>query len=526
MADTFAWVIPVQTVPEFSVGSELLFTGLLRDTVPGFQLFVPFGGCTAGGGGDSDGTTGTGDTGGPDILVEETVGAFDVVVLQGGGAQEVVDWLNANGYGQDPAVEPIVQDYVNEGMLFAAFRLTAGAGLDAVHPVVLRFPNTQDACVPLRLTGVAADDDMGVRTFFLGEHRVAPTNYRHIVPNWLKLDWSGGGTAWPEFIAAAVDEADVDGHAFVTEFAGGSDAVDPAGISSALWDSTPFETATVETVVDVLTAQGLMECPGMGNACNYAHPLVSNLLATYVPVPMGLDPDDFYACLSCYPAMIDAGAWDGPAFAADMQERIIQPADHAVSLLATWPYLTRLFTRISPAEMTEDPLFHQNPDLVDVDLRNLVVSGYEWPRPPSGCELSDGHIFTMPDGRQTYAEGTYLPTWPSFPGMPLAERVEVVPPTGPPMEQVNNANAIQTQVDDWNCLHGYPADGCDGGGTSTTDSGTTSGASQSSSTSGPGAEGGGAGSCACTARADPPLGWLAMLLLPGLPRRRRPLGHL
>ncbi|MCA9687415.1 MAG: DUF2330 domain-containing protein, partial [Myxococcales bacterium] len=152
-ASQFAWVIPVQALPEFSVGSELLFTNLLAGTVPSYQLNRTFatcgsnesggGGTTAGPGGyDSDfGTSGTTDptTGGPEIIHQETVGAFDIVVLQGEDTPGLMQWLGDNGYQQDPDAAPIFDEYLKEGYLFAAFKLTNGAGVDQIHPIVLTF---------------------------------------------------------------------------------------------------------------------------------------------------------------------------------------------------------------------------------------------------------------------------------------------------------------------------------------------------------------------------------------------------
>src|SRR5690606_29456627 len=113
-------------VPEFSVGSDALFANLLAGTVPtyGFtsrsddcQSFgpgargdgaVPFGGTAS----DTGGGTGNGgDPEGPDILLRDTVGAFEIAVLSGGTVEEVIAWLDENGYQQDPDAAPIIAEY-------------------------------------------------------------------------------------------------------------------------------------------------------------------------------------------------------------------------------------------------------------------------------------------------------------------------------------------------------------------------------------------------------------------------------
>ena len=65
--------------------------------------------------------------------------------------------LDANDYAQDPASEPILQEYLDEGFLFAAVKLTAGADVDQIHPLAFRFQGTEP-CVPIRLTRIAAED--------------------------------------------------------------------------------------------------------------------------------------------------------------------------------------------------------------------------------------------------------------------------------------------------------------------------------------------------------------------------------
>src|SRR6185503_13726083 len=113
-AERFAWLVPMPEIPEVEVGSQPLFANLLQGTVPtyGFQTQFDsncgpnggFGGGAGAGGSGSGGSAGTGgfDSGGPNVVFQETVGAFDVTVLQGGTAIEVSDWLQTNGYQSIP----------------------------------------------------------------------------------------------------------------------------------------------------------------------------------------------------------------------------------------------------------------------------------------------------------------------------------------------------------------------------------------------------------------------------------------
>ena len=201
-APEFSWLVPLTEVPEFGIGSELLFDAVLGSTVPryGFNTTTTCsdptgdtaGGLTGGGGSTGGfGTSGEGDTddGGPEILLEEVVGAFEITVLSGDNLAEIKTWLDENGYAQDENADPILEEYLNEGYIFAAFKLTNDAETAEIHPITLRFPN-DEACIPIRLTRIAAVDDMDIRSFFLSDNRVVPSTYKHVLVNPLKLDWA------------------------------------------------------------------------------------------------------------------------------------------------------------------------------------------------------------------------------------------------------------------------------------------------------------------------------------------------
>jgi hypothetical protein len=219
-AHRFAWVLPVQSTPVVSVGSQLLFDALLQGTVPRWGYQTVRDQC-------GDATNGKGGAGGgPTVVYQTTVGAYDVTVLQGGTADEVVGWLDSNGYQQCPMAGPVLEKYLEQKYLFLAIKLTSGAGTDEIHPLVIKYHGTQP-CVPLRLTAIAAVEDMGVRTFFLADGRWVPSNYKHVRLNQTRLDWMALAANYNDVVARAVDSPVADGHAFVTEYAGPSNVVFP-----------------------------------------------------------------------------------------------------------------------------------------------------------------------------------------------------------------------------------------------------------------------------------------------------------
>jgi len=527
-ATKFAWVIPVASIPEFSIGSDPLFNSLLAATVPQYSVNAR-GECgpTDPGGSTFISMPDGGSSGGFEPVFHETIGALDVAVLAGGTADEVQTWLLDNDFAQDDAAVPIIEEYTAQGWMFAAVRLANNAEIESVHPLVMRYDNGEP-CVPLRLTRIAAVDDMEVRTFFLGDVRVAPSNYKHVLINPLKVDWLDRGSNYKEVVTMAVDQDGADGKAFVTEFAGASDTVNQSGIYSEAWNADVFVDAAPEQVINILfQGQGLGFC---GGTCQFGHPLLLALLRQYLPAPQDMDEAEFWGSLAQSAELadlIDQQAWDGAAFAADFDERIIAPGLNAVELLDTWPYLTRMYTTISGAEMTVDPIFHPHPDLADVPASRVATRTYR-------CEEDGGgSIVLLPDGREVF-----LPNedsdWPDFGDMmPWEEDVdELVEGAGAPMSVVDNTELIDVLLADYNDAAGNGGGGtgggegdsgsADGGGTSggvdypTADATGTGGAAQN------GDELVGSG-CACqTSRGTGgAVGFGLGLLLAGLATRRR-----
>src|ERR1041385_5830693 len=113
----FAWLVPVPAVPDLSVGSDQLFINLRNGSVPTFTVSNSFDNC-GGSGRTSTGGCGFGSSNSEDatasfngagtdmtpktqsdiVAREESVGAFDVTVLQATSAADVTTWLDTNGF--------------------------------------------------------------------------------------------------------------------------------------------------------------------------------------------------------------------------------------------------------------------------------------------------------------------------------------------------------------------------------------------------------------------------------------------
>jgi uncharacterized protein DUF2330 len=459
----FAWIVPMQAVPEVEVGSDPLFTQVLAATVPTFTLNQRFDGgdcgdggglcatktdaLAAGGRGDEGDSGDSGDPGEPGVVAQGSAGAFEYTVLEGGTVEGIVAWLDDNGYARDDDAPPLLAEYLAEDFVFVAFKLRAGAEIDQIHPVVLRCQG-DEPCVPIRLTRIAAIEDMAIRVFFLGSHRVVPTNYRHTRINPLRVDWLALGANYAEVVTLAVDDGQARGRSFVTEYAGASSVVARIGIDSQAWDSARFVDLPADRLIDELVAQGLVSC--QSGACVPVHPLAEGLVNEYFPPPPGETTASYW---QSWPSRfgddgLDPNDWPSEAFAATFEERIVGPGEHASDLLDANGYLTRMFTTMSPAEMTEDPIFHANGMLPEVSnqLAATLVSGCDG---PTHIELEDGrHIQLDDDGLA-----------PQFDEMPSAEANEEVPLVGAPIVLDDHRETIDAELRAWNDAHGGD-DGC------------------------------------------------------------------
>jgi MYXO-CTERM domain-containing protein len=527
-AEKFGWLVPLSAVPEFSVGSQPLFSALLSASVPTYGLTTTFESCGFGetssasdsgpvssGGGTTSGGEGESSGGGePTVLKEEQIGAFQIAVLQGVTIEPIKTWLIDNGYVWDENAAGILQQYLDEGNLIVALKLAAGSGVEDVHPIMLKYPATE-TCFPLRLTRIAAVEDMDIRVFVLADSRAAPTNYRHVLVNPLKIDWLNLAINYKTVITNAVDAFKADGRAFVTEYAGPGPKGGNLSVYDPAWDQAAFVGLDPAKVVTTLNAQGLSSCFDIFS-CTWNHPLVFPMLLEYLPPPVGVEAIDFYSDLGTYAAQIDVAKWNGGAeFSVALLDRVITPGMHADELLATWPYLTRMYTTISPAEMMEDPIFHQNPDMPEVP--NLLTA--------QNYILCNGDgVVTLPDGREFYIPGAS--PWPAIPGEEwFAEEVQTVALKGAPMTLVNNTAAINQKLSEWNLSYGWPRVPGDTGAPTTSDTesaGTDTASGSSGSDTATGGQNSDSG-CGCRSSDDPQgAAWMALsaIGLLGLRRRR------
>jgi MYXO-CTERM domain-containing protein len=409
-ADDFAWILPVPTEPELELSTDGLFRELGWRTQPRFNLhYEEIGECDHSsryGYGDdddsvfpaADASTVVSSTGGVTVVSQSTVGPYETVTLQANTSQALLDWLGLNGFNLPPSLDPVLSPYIAEESYFVALKLRTGEeDVGALQPLALTYPGT-GASIPIQLTSIAATPDMRLHVYVLGQHRAVPDSYLHVKINDLVVNWWEAGANYEQVITVAADEAG--GQAFATDFAG------PPAMEQVLWSEGRYDLAALAASPDAYTFFNLLLQQGfVGDSQMLA------LFREFLPLPAalaqtGVSEQDFYNCLQCYSAYVDAIPFDPVAFAAAIDERVVTPMREAQELLDKHPSLTRLTSSVSPIEMTVDPTFVFNPDMaqtVSLDrsarLEMYCLAEPSWVDAPRALVLADGRKYELPPER-------------------------------------------------------------------------------------------------------------------------------
>lgn len=157
-ADT-GLVVPTPTPATVSLGEASIFDALDEQTAPVVETVEDWWGSM--GDGSSAG-------GAPEVLSEVDLGPIQAVTLAASDAAGLQNWLAANGYAIDPAVQSLFADYIARGWSFAALKLTGEEPLDgALDPVRFEFATTE-MVYPLLLSQ-AATQPQTVRLYLFGD---------------------------------------------------------------------------------------------------------------------------------------------------------------------------------------------------------------------------------------------------------------------------------------------------------------------------------------------------------------------
>jgi len=239
----FSWIVPVPETPVLDVVPAETLRVLDAITGPRVQpppttCNPPQGGLTLFGRATEVSAAAPEPSAAPEddgVLVEElpNVGAFEPEVISSDDPDALINWLNDNDYLITEAMEPFVAQYVGEGYKFLGLKLAPDQGVADISPIKFTCPNGDMPLVPIRLTGVSAEPEMGILTFIAANERYAPQNYRELTVNAddVQWDYNTRTSNYYTLVSHLVDEEG--GKAFVTQYAGSTEWIrGRAGVAS------------------------------------------------------------------------------------------------------------------------------------------------------------------------------------------------------------------------------------------------------------------------------------------------------
>ncbi len=218
-AEEFSWVVPVPSIPELDVAPTSALDVLQNATNP--QINPPRNYCY--GVVWSEGGFGGGGGG---YLEEGNLGPYDYAIISSDDPRELINWLRDNGYRVTEDMEPIIADYVFDGMYFVAMKLSNDAEVGDIQPVKMTY-KSENPMIPIKLTAVAALDNMPVLVWIFADTPYSPDNYAHPDVNFagfrtdsqLNTPWRFSDTTNDYFAERNRIQRDYGGQAFITEYA-------------------------------------------------------------------------------------------------------------------------------------------------------------------------------------------------------------------------------------------------------------------------------------------------------------------
>jgi hypothetical protein len=427
-AENFSWIVPTPSRPEVGISSAAVFTRMQQLAGIRFELdwtydddcdrlYPPMAGGTTDDTRDEDGS-------GVTVVQQAQVGPFDYSVLQATDTEALFDWLAANDYTIPDAALGLVEPYVLMGdqMHFVAFKLQKDASVGEIQPVLLRYVDDQPM-IPIQLTAIATQPNLGVTVGLLGGARAVPENYLHVEINEARIDWLSSGDNYDALIDDAMDEAG--GQAFTTEYAGPT-----TPFSGAFFAEGRLQTARLATIDDPAAFVDAVQQEGFA-----ADPQLLDVLERFIPVPaelaaQGVDARTFFNNIGSYASYLEGRAFDAAGCADELESRIAAPLRHAQALFDRLPYFTRLHTSLSADEMTVDPVFAFNDDLPTVS--NVRRASARLACDPGTPDLSSAPVIvTLDDGRQILT--SYAAPRDALDAMPGAASISQLASSGEPV---------------------------------------------------------------------------------------------
>jgi hypothetical protein len=368
------------------------------------------------------------------------VGAFEWAVISldkslAEPADAAIEWLKLNQYDVPEGAGSLLGPYLADGMYLLALKLTKGADSGSIRPIVLTYAGTE-ASIPVKLTAVAANDDMGVLAWVLGPKRAVPKNYLSLELNEARINWFNAAPTYNSVVVQAADDAG--GQGFVTEFAGAT-----SKLANVVWTQSDQQSwSIVQSQVYGSFADMFNQVYGQYVGWDGFW----DATRAAVTLPADLAFEDFKLCPNCYAGQIQ---FKPATYIAELQRLVIDPVKSVQDLVDAHPTLTRMYTTLSAEEMTLDPVFTFNADQGEVD--NLHTAERVIECNPNVSQFEAPWRIELPQGGVVRGTANSVGTWPTaLDVLPANSRIVRTGDSGAGKVVEDNSEPILTKLADYN----------------------------------------------------------------------------
>lgn len=226
----FAWVIPVPQLPNreqidlLSNGNDA-FREIAKFTEPRAEVEIIAPSCGGCGGYGSSPTEPTL----LEVIDRFKVKGMDIALLQAQDANELTEWLNANGYRVPQNASETLAHYITRQWKFVAIKVDANdeettqrmevSSYFPYEPLVLTF-HTDECVLPMKISSLSSkSEESNILVFVFSNHRMSAVSYPTVEVSPPKItSFSEFRPAYEQAFRSAMETEQ--GRAFVVEYAG------------------------------------------------------------------------------------------------------------------------------------------------------------------------------------------------------------------------------------------------------------------------------------------------------------------
>lgn len=396
----FAWVLPVKPGARLELASDAWFNAL--DAATSTRVLAPTLNCAPfngggdffeGGGDDFSGigccgamsdasggamADGSGTGGGVDgvpqppppvtVVDRATVGPYEVLTLQANVPGVLVDWLKMNGFAAEASIQPVIDQYQQEGFNFIAMKLKPNQGVQSMKPVRVVSPGASPA-LPLRMVAAGTGAETAVTLFVIGEGRWQPENFPNVAIPAVNLTWDYASSSSDYASRRLEFLAQNEGRSWLASYAHVGGLL--SQITNSQGTATTYQTnnGSANTIAEFFAATAFdnLETTEANCGLKFAE------YAKSMDMVVDLCTDPMMPCANLMPGQIDSRAFE-------CEPPVDQPDvpldDLAVAMLGQHPasvWLTRIEGNLSRKALETDLTLA--PEEKQTEIDNWIVPG-------------------------------------------------------------------------------------------------------------------------------------------------------